>query len=103
MKVINNNDLSFLKDKECHLLFYCTASWCGPCKKISPLIEKISDGSDPEKLEIYKIDIDENDEVSHKLNIKSVPTFLLFKNRELKEQCSGADIKKVQDILKNIE
>ena len=46
MKEIINNDISILKDKECYILFYFTASWCGPCQKIKPLLEKISDGSD---------------------------------------------------------
>ena len=100
MKEIINNDISILKDKECYILFYFTASWCGPCQKIKPLLEKISDGSDSKKLEIYKVDIDNNDELTEELDIKSVPTFYLFKDKELKGQCGGSDIKKVHSLLK---
>ena len=100
MKEIKGNDISFLKDKQCYLFFYFTASWCGPCKRIKPLIEKISDGADEKKLEVYMIDIDENEELSEELKIRSVPTFYLFHKNELKGQCGGADIKKVQQLLK---
>ena len=101
MKEILKNDISSLKGKECYILFYFTATWCGPCQKIKPLIKKISEGADPKKLEVYLIDIDENDTLSLKLKIKSVPTFYLFKGKELQGQCSGADIKKVQSLLKD--
>ena len=100
MKIIENNDLSSLKDKECYLLFYFTAKWCGPCQKIKPLIEKLSEGSDPSKLEIYLIDIDENDNIASELKIRSVPTFYLYHKKELKGQTGGGDIKKVKKLLK---
>ena len=58
MKEIKENDISHLKGKECHILFYFTATWCGPCKRIYPLIEKLSEGLDESKVEIYKVDID---------------------------------------------
>ena len=101
MKEILQNDISFLKGKECYFLFYFTAKWCGPCKRISPLIEKLSEGLDESKVEIYKVDLDENDELSTELKVKSVPTFYLFKGKELQGQCSGADIKKVHQLLKD--
>ena len=97
---ITKNDISHLKDKKCHVLFYFTASWCGPCKRIYPLLEKLSEGLDQDKVEIYKVDIDENDELSDAIKIKSVPTFYLFKGKELQGQCGGADIKKVHQLLK---
>ena len=103
MIVIKDNDISFLKDKKCYILFYFTAKWCGPCQKIKPLIEKISEGVDSKKLEIYMIDIDDNDELSSEFNIRSVPTFYLYKNKELKGQTGGADIDKIKELLKLIE
>ena len=103
MIVIKDNDISFLKDKDCYILFYFTAKWCGPCQKIKPLIEKISEGVDSNKLEIYMIDIDDNDELSSEFKIRSVPTFYLYKNKELKGQTGGADINKIKELLKKIE
>ena len=103
MKSITENDISVCKDKDCYLLFYFTATWCGPCQKIKPLLEKISEGADPDKLEVYMIDIDENDNLASEFKIRSVPSFYLYHKKELKGQTGGADIKKVQELLKGIE
>lgn len=101
MKSIIDNDLSSLKEKKCYILFYFTAKWCGPCQKIKPLIEKLSKGSNSSKLEIYLIDIDENEKLAENFKIRSVPTFYLYHKNELKGQTGGADIKKVTELLKN--
>jgi len=99
MEEILDNDISGLKDKECLFLFYFTAKWCGPCKRVSPLIEKLSEGVDKTKVEFFKVDIDENEKLASELKITSVPTFYLFKEKELLGQCSG-DIMKVHKLLK---
>jgi thioredoxin 1 len=103
MKCITDNDMSVCVSKDCYLLFYFTASWCGPCQKIKPLLEKISEGADPSKLEIYMIDIDENDNIASEFKIRSVPSFYLYHKKELKGQTGGSDIKKVQELLKVME
>jgi len=102
MNTIEDNDISALQDKDCYMLFYFTASWCGPCQKIKPMIEKIASGTDPEKLEIYLVDIDENDGMASSFKIRSVPTFYLYKDNILKGECSGADINNVKDLLKTM-
>ena len=100
---IIDNDLSICEDEECYLLFYFTAKWCGPCQRIKPLLQKISDGSDSSVLKVYIIDIDENDEIAKEFQIRSVPTFYLYKKKELIGQTGGGDIKKVQELLKNMK
>ena len=79
---IIDNDLSVCESEECYLLFYFTAKWCGPCQRIKPLLQKVSDGADSSKLKVYMIDIDENDELCEKCEITSVPTFILFKDKK---------------------
>ena len=100
---IINNDLSICVGEECYLLFYFTAKWCGPCQRIKPLLQKISDGSDSSVLKVYIIDIDENDEIAKEFQIRSVPSYYLYKKKELIGQTGGGDIKKVQELLKNIK
>ena len=99
---IIDNDLSVCEGEECYLLFYFTAKWCGPCQRIKPLLQKVSDGADASKLKVFMIDIDENDEIAQKFNIKSVPTFYLYKKKEFIGQTGGADIRKVQELLKKM-
>ena len=100
---IFDNDLSVCDKEECYLLFYFTAKWCGPCQHIKPSLQKISDGVDSSKLKVYMIDIDENDEISKNFQIRSVPTFYLYKKKEIIGQTGGGDIKKVQELLKLIK
>ena len=100
---ITDNDLSICEGEECYLLFYFTAKWCGPCQRIKPLLQKISDGSDSSVLKVYMIDIDENDEIAKEFQIRSVPSYYLYKKKELIGQTGGSDIKKVQELLKNIK
>jgi len=99
MLEITNNDVSHLEDKECYNLLYFTASWCGPCKRIYPLIDTLSEGLDTDIIDIYKVDIDENEELAEKLHIRSVPTFFLYYQKNYINQCGGSDINKVKDLL----
>ena len=101
MYIIIDNDISVLKDKDCLILFYFTAKWCGPCQKIKPMIEKMSEGLDTSKIEVYMVDIDENDELALELKVKSVPTFYLFHSGKLIDKTSGADILKVHKLIKD--
>jgi len=55
------------------------ATWCGPCKMLSPIIEQINDEQNG-KLKIAKVDVDENQDVSGKFGIMSIPTMVLFKD-----------------------
>ena len=103
MITILENNISICDNEECYLLFYFTAKWCGPCQKIKPLLQKISDGADSSKLKVFMIDIDENDDLAKKFNIRSVPTFYLYKKKELIGQTGGGDIKKIQELLKTMD
>jgi len=58
------------------------AEWCGPCKMLGPILEEISvDLKD--KLQVAKVNLDENQDLAMKYSIRSIPTLLLFKGGEL--------------------
>ena len=82
MKTIQGDECFETLDLKQYLIFYFTASWCGPCQAIAPKIQELSDQLDPEKIRFFKIDIDEeeNNEICDICKIKSVPSFLLFKD-----------------------
>jgi thioredoxin 1 len=55
------------------------ASWCGPCKAMSPIIEDLAKKVQG-KARVIKIDVDKNQEVAGRYGIRSVPTLMVFKN-----------------------
>tara|TARA_B110000858_G_C17794917_1_gene471902 strand:- start:2183 stop:2503 length:321 start_codon:yes stop_codon:yes gene_type:complete len=58
------------------------AEWCGPCKTLGPILEKLSDDFH-DKVEIKKINIDENPEAPANFGIRSIPTMILFKDGKI--------------------
>lgn len=64
------------------------ASWCGPCKMLAPVLEKIQEKFEG-SLEVIKIDIDKCSDVANKYNVMSVPTLMFFSDGELVRQEVG--------------
>ena len=58
------------------------AEWCGPCKMLGPILEEISEDL-KDKLQVVKVNLDENQDLAMKYSIRSIPTLLLFKGGEL--------------------
>ena len=63
------------------------ATWCGPCKMLSPIVDKIAE--EEKDIKVAKIDVDANAEVAEEYKVMSIPTLLLFKDGELKEKAVG--------------
>ena len=58
------------------------ADWCGPCKMMSPVVEKIAEELG-DKVKVGKINSDDNMNLAEKYNIMSIPTLIIFKNGEI--------------------
>ena len=63
------------------------AQWCGPCRKLMPLMEQIQ--NELQEIKIYKIDADKNINSAKEYGISSLPTVLIFKDGEVKEFMAG--------------
>ena len=64
------------------------AEWCGPCKAIAPLLEELAKEYGG-KLKIAKVNVDENQQLARKYNIKAIPTLMLFKEGNIQASKLG--------------
>ncbi len=86
----------FINDNELVIVDF-TATWCGPCKKIAPFIEKMCE----EHKEIFfiKVDVDKNESICKELGINSMPTFKFYKNGKAFYEFSSSDEAKFSNVL----
>jgi thioredoxin 1 len=100
MECITEDNVKDIINQPEYLLFYFTASWCGPCQMIKPQIQQLQEGLQSNHIKFYMIDIDENDTLCEKCNVSSVPTFILFKDKKEVGQCKGSNIVPVAELIK---
>ena len=65
-----------------------SATWCGPCKMLAPVLEKVSAKFDG-KVDFYNVDVDDAPELAGEYNVNSVPCLILMKNGKLVSQSIG--------------
>lgn len=90
MDLTNDNLNQLISESGKVVLVDMYADWCGPCKMITPIIEELSKEYDG-KLEIIKVNVDENPVSAAAFSVRSIPTLLVFdKTGELVKKHSGA-------------
>ena len=75
------------------------ATWCGPCKMLSPILDEISEEIITTKF--YKIDVDDNEDVAREYNVMSIPTVLIFENGELVNTIVG--LRSREDLIEQFK
>ena len=65
------------------------ATWCGPCKMMSPVVDELSREYEG-RLKVGKVNVDENTNVAQQYRVMSIPTILLIKNGQVVDQVVGA-------------
>lgn len=89
---IEGNDFNFDQEvlkSDVPVLVDFWAPWCGPCKMVAPLVEQIAEEYQG-KLKVVKLNTDENQEVSIRYGIRSIPTLGIFKNGQVVDAVIGA-------------
>ena len=79
--------------------FYAT--WCGPCRAMNPVLDQLKNDMG-NQIRVLKIDVDKNPDVADKFKIRGVPTFMLFKNGEVKwRQSGGMDLNTLKSKVRS--
>ena len=96
----NNNFNDFIHTKEKIILLYFGAPWCGPCKKVHPVLDELS-RENQSQISVGYINIAQYPDLAQKYNVLSIPQIIIIKNNEEKEKIFGYCPK--QKILEKIE
>ncbi|WVO13158.1 thioredoxin [Cryptococcus depauperatus] len=76
------------------------ATWCGPCKVISPVFAKLEEQFS--QLKFVKVDVDAQEKIAKEANVKAMPTFVAYKGGEVIDTVVGAVPKKLEDLLQKV-
>jgi len=78
----------------------CTATWCGPCKMVAPLMDQLAEEYG-DRVKVFKLDLDANKPVARRYGIKSIPAVLFFKQGDLQETLIG--VKPYEEFSRTLE
>jgi thioredoxin 1 len=84
----NEQEFDSLLASESLLVVDCTATWCGPCKLVAPLMDQLANEY-AGKATVFKLDLDQNQTIAKKFRIKSIPAVMFFLNGELQQTLVG--------------
>jgi len=99
-KVTKNNFKQEVIDSDKPVLLDFWASWCGPCRMVSPIVEQVAEET-TNNAKVGKINVDEEPELAQAFNIMSIPTLVVVKNGKIVQSAVG--VKTKQAILSMLQ
>ena len=88
-KIATNTSFDELLVDEKLVIVDFWATWCGPCRMLSPLLDEV-EAEMADKVEVVKVNVDDADEIAMRFRIMSIPTLLFFKNGAMVDRSVGA-------------
>lgn len=92
--VITNENFEEYKNGTTPLVLDFWATWCGPCRMLSPILSELSEQYG-DKIIVGKCDVEENDDLAAEFGVRNIPTVLFFKNGQQVDKFVGAASKQV--------
>ena len=93
MKDINAEEYSELMNSEDAVVIDFHATWCGPCKVLSPILEELED--EVNGVKFVKLDVDQHPDIAGQNGVMGVPTVVMLKSGEVKERFVGVQPKEI--------
>ncbi|MBR2240602.1 MAG: thioredoxin [Clostridia bacterium] len=100
IKLNNENFISEVKESNQVVLVDFYADWCGPCKMMSPIVDKIAEEIGGQA-KICKLNVDEAQDIAFEYNVMSIPTLIIFKNGSVVQTLVGLQDK--ETLLNSIK
>ena len=88
-KIATNTSFDGLLESEKLVIVDFWATWCGPCRMLSPLLDEVEEEM-ADKIVVVKVNVDDADEIAMRFRIMSIPTLLFFKNGQMVDRTVGA-------------
>ena len=88
-QIATNTSFDGLLESEKLVIVDFWATWCGPCRMLSPLLDEVEEEM-ADRIEVVKVNVDDADEIAMRYRIMSIPTLLFFKNGEMVDRSVGA-------------
>ena len=86
---ISSENFENLRNGDKPLVVDFWATWCGPCRMVAPIIEKLAEKYDG-RIVVAKCDVEENEDLAAEFGIRNIPTILFFKNGVIVDKIVGA-------------